>query len=163
MAKQPIDVAEEWQNLIDSKLLENITTDPEFCRRFFVSNVFQRTLAHAIAEADSGAVKLKATEAGALHVASAGTSFSHNDTVAKFTVADAYAEKAFAQVCSRVDITVWTYGVIVKRNALSGGSYEDEIEIPAGVTYSFDCDTFNVSVKNQTGGSDASCQIVGWY
>lgn len=163
MAKQAISVDEEWQNLIDGKLLENISCDPEFVRRFYASNVFQRTLAHIIAEADSGAIKLKATEAGALHVASAGTSYSHNDTVAKFTVADAYAEKAFAQVCSRVDITVWTFAVIVKRNALSGGSYEDEIEIPAGVTYSFDCDTYNVSVKNQNAGDDASCQIVGWY
>lgn len=163
MAKQDIELVEVWQNLKDKKLLENIIVDPSYVRRFYCSNIFQRTLAHLIGEADSGAVKIGATESGAVKVASSGTALTHNETIAKFTSADAYAEKTFSQVCDRVDITVWTFSVIVKRKPTAGASYEGEIEIPAGTMYSFDCSTEHISVKNQNAGDNALCQIVGWY
>lgn len=163
MAKQEIVIDEEIQNLEDNKLLENIDCDPKYVQRFYASNIFQRALSHLIAEADSGAKKLRATEAGALHVATAATAFTHNDTIAKFTCGDSYTEKTFTQVCSRVDITCWDYGIIIKRKPTADAGYEDEFELPANSTFSFDCDTEHISIKNATAGSNAKCQVVGWY
>ncbi len=163
MAKKAIVPDEVWQNLIDNRLAENVDTDPKSPARYFVNNLFQRCLCHLVGRSDLTAVMLKATAAGELKVATSGTGFEHNDTIAKFAVADAYAEKSFAQVVSRVDITVWTFGVIIKRIFADGGAYEDEIELVANTLYSFDCSTYKISVKNATPGSNASCQLVGWY
>jgi len=161
MAK--ITVEEVWQNLIENYFKEDVSLDPEFVERFFVSNIVQRSLAHVVGKTDSGAVRIRATSAGELKVAPSGTGYEHNQTIAKFTVADAYAEKIFSQVVSRVDITTWSFGIIIKRKPIAGAGYEGEIEIPANTMYSFDCSTIYVSVKNATPGSNASCQIVGWY
>lgn len=158
-----ITVEEAWQNLKEKFFLEDVKLDPKFVERFFVSNLVQRTLAHLVGQSDLAAVPIRATAAGELKVAPTGTGFEHNETIAKFAVADGYAEKSFAQVVSRIDITTWSFGVIIKRKPTAGAGYEGEIELPADIMYSFDCSTYEISVKNATPGSNASCQIVGWY
>jgi len=163
VAKKEVAAIEVWQNLLENYFREDVSFDPEFVDRFFVSNRVQRTLAHLVGQADTEAVRVRATAAGELIVAPTGTGYEHNESIAKFTVADAYAEKTFAQVVSRLDVTTWTYGIIIKRRPTASAGYEGEIEIPANTMYSFDCSTQAISVKNATAGSNASCQIVGWY
>jgi len=163
MAGREITVTELWQNLKEKYFKEDIELSPEFVEEFFVSNMVQRTLAHVVGQSDQAAVRIRATAAGELKVAPSGTGYEHNETIAKFTVADAYAEKTLSRVCSRIDITTWNYGIIIKRQPTTAAGYEGEIEIPANTMYSFDCSTIYISVKNATPGSNASCQIVGWY
>lgn len=163
MAKRDIRIKELWQKLRENLLIENINTVPGSVEEFFASNIFQRTLAHIVGHSDSQAVLIKATSAGELKVSVSGTGFEHNNTIAKFNSADAYVEKIFAQVVSRVDVTTWDFGIIIKRLPTADAGYEDEFEIPANTFYSFDCSTYKVSVKNATAGSNANCQIVGWY
>lgn len=163
MAKREIAVAEVWQNLLENFFKEDVTLDPEFVERFFVSNKVQRTLAHLVGQTDTAAVRIRATAAGELKVAPSGTGYEHNESIAKFTVADAYAEKIFSQVVSRCDVTTWSFGIIIKRRPTAGSGYEGEVELPANTMYSFDCSTQAISVENATPGSNASCQIVGWY
>ena len=163
MAKREIIVREVWQNLRENFFRENVKLDPEYAERFFVTNLVQRSLAHLVGQADQESVRIRATAAGELKVAPTGTGYEHNQTIPKFTVANDYAEKTFAQVVSRLDITAWDYGIIIKRRPTATAGYEDEIELVANVVYSFDCSTQAVSVKNAAAGSNASCQIVGWY
>jgi len=154
---------EIWQKLKDKNFLESLELSPEYVENFFVSNLVQRAICHLVGQGDLRAVPIRATAAGELKVAPSGTGYEHNESIAKFTVADAYAEKTFAQVVSRVDITTWSFGIIIKRKPIISAGYEGEIEIPANTMYSFDCSTIQISVKNATPGSNASCQLVGWY
>lgn len=156
-------VREVWQNLIENYFREDVKLDPDYVERFFVSNKVQRSLAHLVGQTDEAAVRIRATAAGELKVAPTGAGYEHNLTIDKFAVADAYAEKTFTRVVSRVDITTWSFGIVIKRKPTAGAGYEGEIEIPANTMYSFDCSTIYISVKNAVPGSNASCHIVGWY
>lgn len=149
-------IREAWLNL-------EATTDPATMRRFFTSNVMQRTLAQLIARGETSAVPLVCTEGGRLKVVSLPGGFTHNDVTYDATVADAYTEFVFADICGRVDIWVWDNGATIKRRATSVSGYEDEIKIDANQFYSFDCDVDAISYKNTTGAAVAKLQAVGWY
>lgn len=156
-------VTEQWQEIISNTLKEILSLTPEYVQNYFVSNILQRTLAHQVGQTDLGAVLLKATNAGALITAPVGTGYTHNETIAKFTCGDTYTEKSFSQVVSRIDIITWDYGIIFKRKPTADSVYEGEVEIPKDTWYSFDCCSLYISIKNAVAGSNAACQVVGWY
>jgi len=163
MAKTEIAVKEVWQNLIENYFKEDVKLDPEFVERFFVSNLVQRTLAHLVGQSDTAAVRIRATSAGELKVAPSGTGLEHNQVIAKWTCSDGGDEKTFNQVVSRVDVTTWDFPILLKRKPTALAGYEGEFEIPANTFLSFECSTIYISVKNATPGSNAKCQLNGWY
>ena len=160
--RKPLEVREELQSLKDNGVLENYTYEPKHVRRFFVSNIFQRVLAHILGWSEDGARRLICTTAGILKVATTGAGFEHNDTKTG-NAPDAYgAAIVFDSVCSRVDIFISTNSAIIKRSA-DGSTYDDEIEITSGTFYSFDCVTHSINIKNKTAGQVAVYKIIGWY
>ena len=160
----PIKVTELWQNLISQVFGEDIEFDPEDVERFFVNNLVQRTLAHLVGQGRDKGIRIRATEAGALVVASTGTAIEDNETVTATIVAAAVEEEELSQVCSVVDITIWDFDVLLRRSP-DGVRWGGWIERPADSDYSFDasCLKFEIKNKDTDGSHDARYQIVGWY
>jgi len=154
---------ESWQKIQEPLFLEALGFSPEFIENYFVSNLVQRTLSHLVGQGDVRAVPIRATGDGRLMVAIAAAGYEHNYTVAKFACTDSYAIKIFPQVMARIDITTWNFGIIIQRRPYAEAGWEGEIEIPPNAFYSFDCSSQAIQVKNATPGSNASCQLVGWY
>ena len=162
MPKKSPPIEEEVQNIREYEFGEDYDFDPPKPRRYGVSNIVQRVIAHLTGRATSGQKKLKCTEAGILKVASSGSGFEHNDTHSG-TAPDTYGTAiAFVSVCSRIDIWVDDNPMTIKRTA-DGITWDDEIQLEANSYYSFDCVTHSINVKNTTAGSVATYRIVGWY
>jgi len=150
------------QNIIQDDIQEDLKFDPSSPRRFFITNIFSRALAHLIGWTGQKSVRLTATAAGILKVAPTGAGFQYNDTKAG-SAADAYgAPLAFDTIVSRVDLYIWDNSAIIKKT-LDGVLYQDEIEIPPNVFFSFDCNVHSINIKNKTALAVARYQIVGWY
>jgi len=158
----PIDVKEEWQNLIE-QLNSGLNLDPKYLQRFFTSNIVQRSLAYLLAfEVFSGLPqKLTCTSDGCLRVAPLGSGYEHNITLTG-DATDDYTILDFGRVVSRVDMWIDNNDIVISRS-LDGSVYDDEITIKANAFYSFDCKTRTIKVKNKTAGSTSTYQIVGWY
>ena len=141
---------------------KDVSFIPKTIRNFFIENIIKRAFVYLFGYDGHKFVRLKCTSAGALKTAPLGTGFEHNDTK-KGTASDDYgSDILFDSIVSRVDVFIWDNDAIIKRiNA--DGNYEDEIEIPAGTMYSFDCSTKGFNIKNKTAGQNARYQVVGWY
>ena len=158
--RKSIKIEEMLQN-IRERLLEDMDFDPKQVRRFFVSNIFVRALAHLIVWTSRGAMRAKGTAAGILKVAPIGSGFEHNWTT-RGTVDGEWLNIYFPSLASRVDIWIWDEDAHICRLA-SGVSFDPYIEIPANSFYSFDCVTQTLQIRHATGGINCRYQIVAWY
>jgi len=162
MERKKLTVEEEHQNLIEEDFIEDLNLDPRKPIRFFIHNIIRRCFSFLFGWYGKKPVRLKATAAGELVVATTGTGYNHNQTKSG-TAADTYGtDITFTNTCSRVDVWVWDNPAIIKRSA-DGITYDDEIEISANSFYSFDCSTKMMNIKNKTAGSNARYQFVGWW
>ena len=162
MPKKGHEPEEVIQNILQENIQEDLTFDPSTQRRFYITNIFSRALAHLIGWTGDKAVRLTATHAGILKVAPTGAGFQHNDTKAG-SAPDAYGTPlTFDEIISRVDLYIWDNSAIIKKS-LEGVLYDDEIEIPPNVFFSFDCNVHSINIKNKTAAAIARYQIVGWY
>lgn len=162
MPRKPIEVIVTNQNVIDDSLVEDYKFDPKYPTRFYISNVIQRVFAHLHARSEVGTKKLVCTTAGELKVAIAGSGYEHNVTKSG-NAPDAYgAANDYGRNCSTHDVFIFDNAAVIKMSQ-DGVLYDDEIEIPANSTYSFDVVKRYVLIKNKVALSVARFQIVGWY
>lgn len=162
MPRKKLLVEVEDQNIIFQGLIENIPFDPASVRRFYVDNVFQRSLAHGLGYDGIQSQLLRCTTGGIQKVAPVGTGFEYND-VWSGNAPDAYGTaKTFDSIASRVDIFTWDFACLIKRS-LDGTVYQDEFEIPANFHYSYDGTTHSINIKNATPGNVCRYSIIGWW
>lgn len=158
----PVTPREEHQEIDEIHFKENLRFLPGYVSKFFISNLVQRTLAHLVGWTGIQSIMLRCTSAGVLKTAEVGTGFEYNDTKRGFTEDTWSADVIFDEKVSRIDIWVFDNAMSFKRaNELE--VYNDDIELEAGQTYSFDCVTSKIAVKSRDPGLSAKYQIVGWW
>ena len=162
MAKESAEVQEQIQDILENFFLEDLELSPEFVKKFFVSNLVQRTLAHVVGQGRTRGIPILATEAGALKVAEAGGGTSRYETLPKAAITDDYQTKTFTQVCCRVDVTTWDKPVILQLSD-DGTAFGEDIVVNAGVFYSIDQSVKVVKYKNEAADGNATLQLVGFY
>lgn len=156
----PID--EQWQRLQDEKFLEALTFEPEQVRELAVSNLIIRTLTQLVGRGLKKAIPIEATEAGELKVASTGVPVAQYEHT-KVTFSDDNADTiTFTQVCSFVDIWIWTKDVLV-RQSYDGSTWGGWFTLPADSYYCINASSKAVEIKNAAAGENATYQIMGWY
>lgn len=156
------DIEEQYQNVVENELTEDLTLDPKKPTRYYVSNIFQRVFSALFGWYGKELKRIKCTSAGELRVATTGAPVSNNDTHSG-NAPDTYGTPIqFDDVAIRVDIFVFDNPAIIKRTP-DGTTWNDEIEIPANSMYSIDASTHSINIRNKTAGSIARYQIVGWF
>ena len=162
MAEPSAEKFEAWQDILENFFLEDLELSPEFVKKFFVSNLVQRTLSHLVGQGKRRAIPIRATEAGGLVVAATATAFEDSQ-VDKATFTDDDADQiTYATTVSRVDVTVWTNAVYFRLSP-DGTRWGGWIERNADSEYSFDCSVSKLEIKNKDAGQNARYQLVGWY
>jgi len=152
----------ENQEIVNNGFQLPLSLIPQTIRRFFVSNIFQRSFAQLLGWTGSNNVLISATSSGLLNVAATGTTFTHNITNAG-NAPDAYGVAAdFTRVCPSVDIFTWNFAAVIK-TSIDDVTYEAEVEIPANFFYSFPQDTRYIKIKNKVAGSVCRYQFIGRY
>ena len=159
---QSAEVQEQVQDLLENFFLEDLELSPEFVKKFFVSNLVQRTLAHVVGQGKKRAIPILASEAGALKVADIGGGTSSYETLPKAAISDTLTKKEFTRVCSRVDVTTWDKPVIIQLSD-DGVTFGEDIVVNAGVFYSIDQSVKAVKYKNEAADGNATLQLVGFY
>ncbi len=154
-------VTEEIQEIKTDSPQENFSFVPKYAKRFFVSNIFTRSVSHIVGYFGNIALRLQCTAAGVLRVAPETTAHSVNDTFIG-NAPDAYGTSIdLSVISSAIDIFIWDNSVYVKRS-VDGVTYDDEIEIPANSAYTLDATTRYILIKNKTAGNVGRYQIISW-
>jgi len=162
MPRRPVTTYEEFQEVVEDVVQEDLKFEPEQARRFFVNNFITRTFARLFGTALDKPIALKATTAGELKVAPVGAGYEFNDTKSGSATDTWSPALTFDQIVSRIDLTIWDNPAIIGRT-IDGVTWQDDIEVPANTMYSFDASTKAVRIKNKTAGAVARYQFVGWY
>lgn len=162
MAKRPIDISEVWQNLIEPWFHEFIDYDPKQQRRYFVSNLVQRTLAHLVGRGRTKSIPIRATEAGALKVATVGTGLEDYDYTEHTADDDDPITVEATTIWSGFDI------VIIKETASirltpDGTRWGEWFTINPGEALSKDLVVHTLEIKNASAGKDHEARIWGYY
>jgi len=160
--RDEINAKEVCQQVKDIYELEDLELEPKNTHQLFVGGVVNRVMAWLCGWVDKTPVRLQATAGGILKVATTGVGFQHNDSWADTAADDYGAAKTFDQIVSRIDVFLFDNAAYIKRS-LDGVTFEDEMELPGGCAYSFDCTTTSINIRNKTAGSNARFLIVGWY
>lgn len=156
--------SEVWQDLKEKNFLEDLSLSPEFVKKFFVTNLVGRTLAHIVGKSDTGAVMVEATPAGELKVAMAGSAIAHNETLGDVDVSDNnWHDRIFTQIVTTVDVLVTGFDGKIRRRPTAGAAWEGEITVPKNSMRSFDCSTQGLQVHNVNAGENPVFEIAGWY
>jgi len=163
MPKRPIVVERQDQYVEENFLEEDMTFVPETARRFFVSNLIQRTLATLVGWTGLRFRRLRCTAAGVLKTAPVGAGFEWNDTKTGVTAATWSARIAFDEPVSRIDIRVWAGDIDIQFESPLQ-TWMDTITIPAGMFRSIDLATPAFRVRNAGGGATSgNYEIVGYW
>lgn len=142
--------------------VEELNPYPRQVRRWFTSNIVQRTISLLCGWTGKRPRPVEVSETGLLYTASVSVPLVHQK-VFSGSAGDAYgSDLIFPEPVDRLDVFAFDNPLMFKR-AAPDGLYEEEIEIPANSMYSIDVVTEKVSVKNKTAGLTARYQIVGWY
>ena len=152
---------EELVQNLQEFIQEDLNFDPPQARRFYTTNIFQRTLAHIVGWTPWGARMLRCTSAGELKTAPTTTGIENylpnmgyaTDAWVWSLILDEYA--------SRFDFFVWDNPISV-RFMLPTEAEGDAFEVSPGF-YSVDIRSKRVKVKNKTEGQIARFQIIGWW
>ncbi|MBC7343856.1 MAG: hypothetical protein H5U03_00185 [Clostridia bacterium] len=154
---------EETPLRLDADLnVEELNPHPRQVRRWFSSNIVQRTISLLCGWTGKRPRPVEVSETGLLYTASVSVPLLHQKVFAG-QAGDAYgSDLIFPEPVDRVDIFVFDYALVFKR-AAPDGLYEEEVEVPANSMYSFDAVTAKIAVKNKTAGQVSRYQIVGWY
>lgn len=158
----PIDVIKTSQNIVSPDFNDELTYDPPKPRRFFTDNVIGRVLSYGLLFDGTLFRLARCSSAGYQKVVTTATVFETNDTKQGNAPNSYGTALAFDSIAQRVDIWIYDYPVLIKRTK-DGVTYQDEIEIPANSTYSFDGSTHSVNIVNKVSGQVARYQIVGWW
>lgn len=106
-------VEEVYQIIKDLDFIEDLNLSPEQVKRFFVSNVVQRTLSHLFGYTGKSWLPINISESGKLETLSAGGGFD-DYVVTTITAEGAETEYDLGLVTDRTDITLTTGGASLK-------------------------------------------------
>lgn len=162
MAKRPINVEEEFQNLIANWLRVNIDADPKQVSRFFISNIFQHTIAHVVGRGPESSIPIEATSAGELKVAAVGVGLESYDYTAHTAVDDNAIDVTFAEVVSSIDLIVEDQNAEVRFSS-NGTTWLDWFTLKAGEAFKRDIVINKLEIKNTGAGLNHVARIWGYY
>ena len=152
---------EELVQNVREFIQEDLDFDPPQSRRFYTTNIFQRTLAHIVGWTPWGARMLRCTSAGELKTAPTSTGIESYQAE-KGAGADTYQNVTFEQMVSRIDIFVWDNPAQLRLSKDGGLTFFDEFEVPPGF-YSVDMRAVLCQIMNKTAGQMARYQVIGWW
>ncbi|MHC1567524.1 MAG: hypothetical protein ACXQTD_07430 [Candidatus Syntropharchaeia archaeon] len=145
---------------IEEDIGEELNVIPQKIRRYGVNNIFQRVFAYLLGwKSDGKPIKLSATSAGALKVATVGAGYENIDTLSGTAGVSWSGALSLAWIASQVRLLSLDYPYVAKLSA-DGATYTDEIYIDADNPQILDISAQYVKVKRY-GGSDASYWIMG--
>jgi len=166
-------VIERVQQRIDEDLLTDLVQYPTQVRRWYIDNVFRRSLAYLVGfTAERESVMLRATDGGILKTAPTGAGlevYERNPTSAVdgwITISGADVKtETFLEKMASVDIYVKGYEVYVEISK-DGVAWGPKLLLRGDLNqiYSQDVITKSVRLRNVTtdGTANASYQVVGW-
>jgi len=158
-----VKVTEKAQK-IDEQLSAGLILEPSHVPEFFTRNIVDRVLAYLLGwDKDTGEpVKVKCMPDGSLVVTTTTIPATINTTRSGSATDTWTLLTAFALLTITVDIFIWDNPAIIGRS-VDGITWQDDIEIPANTSFSFDAQTKQIRIKNKTAGAVARYQVIGWY
>lgn len=162
MPRRLITVSEVWQNLKERLFHEDIDCDPPSQRRFFVSNLVRRTLAHVVGKGPRGSVQIEATSSGELKVAVTAT-ILENMSVTEHTATDDDAiSVVFPEIISSIDLIVEDQNALV-RYTVDDVTWQGWFTLKVGEAFKRDITMHTLEIKNAGAGVNHSARIWGYY
>jgi len=162
MPRRPITLEEVPQHIRAPLLEVDLKFDPEDVERFFVTNPFQRTLAHLVVWTGQKALLARATSGGVLKTAPVGAGYEYMDVHTGTTTANWSSNIPFAATVSRIDILSLNYGLDI-RFLDPQGLPMDSIQVMANSFRSLDLTTTAFQIRNRGGGPNAATYEVTGY
>jgi len=156
-----IKVVKETDELTDNGLSINLSHRLGRFRKWFISNIFDRSLSYLVGWTGSNAKMLLCTEAGILKTSGEGSIFDVNETLTGTSTNAFVSLTPFTSICSLIDVWVSSNNVTIQRSR-DGVIYDDAIPLLKDVFYSFDCSTKDVMIKSTAAGVHGTVQVVGW-
>jgi len=154
-------IIEEVKQRLDEDLLTDLRQFPSSVRRWFVNNVFQRTLAYLIGfTEDMKTVRLKATKAGVLKVAMGGSGFEFVTVRSGIAGTTESPPIVFPAPISRVRFVITDFDMFF-RPSRDGAVFQDQIYIFAGRDFQLDLVVKSFKVQRAR-INDASYRIEGY-
>ena len=162
MGLRPLTIEEVRQVLTDPKFLEDLELDPEYVRKWAISNLITRTLAHLVGQGFTKAIPIRATQDGALIVATTGTAVQRYEPYIVTFTDDDPDTITFTHTCSFVEFWI-SLNAVLLRHTFDGTTWGGWIELPAGSYWCCNATCKAVEIKNAAATENAKYQIVGWY
>jgi len=154
-------VIEEIRQRIDEDLLTDLKQFPSSIRRWFVTNVFQRTLSYLIGFTEDGkTTRLKATKAGVLKVAMGGSGFEFVTVRMGIAGVTESPNITFTDPVSRIRFVTTDFDMLF-RPSRDGAIFQDQIYIFAGRDFQLDLVVHSFRVQ-RVGINDSSYRIEGY-
>lgn len=150
------------QKIRDMGFVEDLDFIPKSPRAFWIDNILIRTLTRLVGKGRNKYIPIEATEGGELKVAVVGGGTDVYDTLARGAIADAAITKEFPEVVSRVDVTTWSFPVILNLSN-DGTTFGSDIYVNADTFYSIEQSVKAMKYRNGTPASNAILQLVGFY
>jgi len=153
-------VEEIYQLIKDKGFLEDFTFDPETPRRFYISNVVARVLAHLIAKGPNGAVQLECDAAGNLKTTAISGSPQYSDTT-QISGSSSLVKTTLPDFSTNILIRN-SYGTYKFRHSLDDIVYSDWIHPPSlGVFFApLQCKYIETDLES---GGTYSVDITSFY
>jgi len=162
MARKSVTV-ERVQQRIDEDLLTDLTQDPSQIRRWFVDNVFRRSLSYLVGfDGDTKARILRCTTSGLLKTAPTTTGLE-DYTVKTGTGADTYTAGntyTFTVGYSRWDILIEDNDAVISWSD-EAGTWGGDVILTLG-WHSIDLVKWGIRIKNRTAAANTTYQIVAF-
>ena len=152
---------EELVQNVQEFIQEDLKFDPPQSRRFFTTNIFQRTLAHIVGWTPWGSRMLRCTSAGELKTAPTTTGIEDYAVIRSTQSTTWSADKEFGVVVSRVDIFISVADAeieLIKADKTWGAL----LQIPVGF-YSIDFRCAGFHIRAKEAGTSTSYQLIGWW
>ena len=162
MPESRLKATEEWQEIKNVDIKEDIEFDPPSAFRWFISNLVHRVFAFLFGWDGKKPVRVKCSPAGEVYVRAQYAAYTHNQTFSGTVTGSTPVEHEFSEVCSRIDVFIFDNDAYIQRST-DGITYEDEIKIVGGMFYSFDADTKFIRIRPVVSTSTVNYQVVGWY
>lgn len=154
-------IVRRHQQWINENLLTDLDQIPSRIRRWYVDNVFRRSLSYLVAFTDAKkAIILRCTGAGVLKVAPTGSGLNRYNTNTG-AAADAYAAPQtheFTEARSYLDILIESNDAVMSIKN-DGGVWGDDIALPIG-GHDYNFIAMGVKFKNRTAGNNAAYSCV---
>lgn len=162
MPESRLKATEEWQEIKNVDIKEDIEFDPPSAFRWFISNLVHRVFAFLFGWDGKKPVRVKVSPAGEVYTRAKPVAYIHNKVFYGTVTGTTPVELVFPEVCARVDVFIYDSDAYIERS-VDGVVYEDAILVLGGMFYSFDADTKSVKVYPKVSTDTVTYQVIGWY